>query len=61
MQKELHFEFNKIEFSDKTVNEIIENRISKASSEIKIPYIIALKLKKLLCHQIRKEIRQYLI
>ena len=32
-EKNYDFEFNKIEFSgDKTVNEIIENRISKASS-----------------------------
>ena len=32
-KKNYDFEFNKIEFSgDKTVNEIIENRISKASS-----------------------------
>ena len=33
LKKNYDFEFNKIEFSgDKTVNEIIENRISKASS-----------------------------
>ena len=63
LKKNYDFEFNEIEFSgDKTVNEIIKNRISRVSSgNKKYNIYYNSKIEKVSYHLMRKEIQQFLI